>query len=318
MTQTRKAGLMSGMLALLLAAVLWGGMFPVAKAALVTLDAYWLTLVRYGSGALLFVALLAAIEGRGVLRFESRTLALWAYGTAGFAGFSILAFLGLSRSQPEHGAIILALMPLLGVLVNAVWRGVRPTPANIAAIALALIGVALVITKGHLAALTQGGEAMADLSILAGALCWVIYTIGAQDFPGWSPLRYTALSCLMAVPSIAGIVLLATLAGLAHAPSLSMLAGLTGELVYLIMFAGVVAVLAWNMGIKRIGASGVLFINFVPVTALIIGWFQGHRLSMAELTGALIVMAALVLGNLGRRPVARMPQSTLCRCNANE
>ncbi|MHB1331694.1 MAG: DMT family transporter [Sulfuriferula sp.] len=318
MTQTRKPGLMSGMLALLLAAVLWGGMFPVAKAALVTLDAYWLTLVRYGSGALLFVALLAAIEGRAVLRFESRTLALWAYGTAGFAGFSILAFLGLSRSQPEHGAIILALMPLLGVLVNAVWRGVRPTPANIAAIALALIGVVLVITKGHLAALTQGGEAMADLSILAGALCWVIYTIGAQDFPGWSPLRYTALSCLMAVPSIAGIALLATLAGLAHAPSLPMLAGLTGELIYLIMFAGVVAVLAWNMGIKRVGASGVLFINFVPVTALIIGWFQGHRLSMAELTGALIVMAALVLGNLGRRPVARMPQSTLCRCNANE
>ena len=84
------------------------------------------------------------------------------------------------------------------------------------------------------------------------------------------------------------------------------------------MFAGVVAVLAWNMGIKRVGASGVLFINFVPVTALIIGWFQGHRLSGAELAGALIVMAALVLGNLGRRPVARMPQSTLRRCNANE
>ncbi|MHB1174588.1 MAG: DMT family transporter [Sulfuriferula sp.] len=318
MTQTRKPGLMSGMLALLLAAVLWGGMFPVAKAALVTLDAYWLTLVRYGSGALLFVALLAAIEGRAVLRFESRTLALWAYGTAGFAGFSILAFLGLSRSQPEHGAIILALMPLLGVLVNAVWRGVRPTPGNIAAIALALSGVALVITKGHLAALTQGGEAMADLSILAGALCWVIYTIGAQDFPGWSPLRYTALSCLMAVPSIAGITLIATLVGVAHAPSLPMLAGLTGELIYLIMFAGVVAVLAWNMGIKRVGASGVLFINFVPVTALIIGWFQGHRLSIAELAGALIVMVALVLGNLGRRPTARMPQSTLCHCNASE
>jgi drug/metabolite transporter (DMT)-like permease len=317
-TQIRKPGLVNGMLALLLAAVLWGGMFPVAKAALVTLDAFWLTLVRYGSGALLFVALLAAIEGCVVLRFESRILALWIYGTAGFAGFSILAFLGLAHSQPEHGAIILALMPLLGVLVNAVWRGVRPTPGNIAAIALALGGVVLVITKGHLAALTQGGEALADLSILAGALCWVIYTIGAQDFPGWSPLRYTALSCLMAVPSIAAITLLATLAGMAHVPSTAMLTGLAGELIYLIMFAGVVAVLAWNMGIKRVGASGVLFINFVPVTALIIGWFQGHRLSAAEFTGALIVMAALVLGNLGRRPVVREPQSALCRCNTGE
>ncbi len=318
MTQTRNPRRYAGMLALLLAAVLWGGMFPVAKAALVTLDAFWLTLIRYGSGALLFVALLAAIEGRAVLRFESRILALWAYGTAGFAGFSILAFLGLSRSQPEHGAIIMALMPLLGVLVNALWRGVRPTPLNIAAIVLALGGVALVITKGHLGALLQGGEAVADLLILAGALCWVIYTLGAQDFPGWSPLRYTALSCLMAVPSIAGITLLATLAGMAHAPSAATLAGLTGELVYMILLAGVVAVLAWNMGIKTLGAGGVLFINFVPVTALIIGWLQGHRLSAAELTGALIVMGALVLGNLRWRPVARAPKSSLCRCDAGE
>ena len=318
MTQARKPRLFTGMLALLLAAVLWGGMFPVAKSALATLDAFWLTLIRYGSGALLFVALLAAIEGRSMLRFESRVLSLWAYGTAGFAGFSILAFLGLSRSQPEHGAIIMALMPLLGVLVNALWRGVRPTPLNIAAIVLALGGVALVITKGHLSALLQGGEVGADLLILAGALCWVIYTLGAQDFPGWSPLRYTSLSCLMAVPSIAGITLLATLAGIAHAPSPATLAGLPGELIYMILLAGVVAVLAWNMGIKTLGAGGVLFINFVPVTALIIGWLQGHRLSAAELTGALIVMGALVLGNLGRRPVARAPQSTLCRCDAGE
>ncbi len=318
MTQARKPRLFTGMLALLLAAVLWGGMFPVAKSALLTLDAFWLTLIRYGSGALLFVALLAAIEGRGMLRFESRVLSLWAYGTAGFAGFSILAFLGLSRSQPEHGAIIMALMPLLGVLVNALWRGVRPTPLNMAAIVLALGGVALVITKGHLSALLHGAEVEADLLILAGALCWVIYTLGAQDFPGWSPLRYTSLSCLMAVPSIAGITLLATLAGIAHAPSPATLAGLPGELIYMILLAGVVAVLAWNMGIKTLGAGGVLFINFVPVTALIIGWLQGHRLSAAELTGALIVMGALVLGNLGRRLVARAPQSTLCRCDAGE
>ncbi|WP_413437686.1 DMT family transporter [Sulfuriferula sp. GW1] len=318
MAQQRNPGLFTGMLALLLAAVLWGGMFPVAKSALVTLDAFWLTLIRYGSGALLFVALLAAIEGRSMLRFESRVLSLWAYGTAGFAGFSILAFLGLSRSQPEHGAIIMALMPLLGVLVNALWRGVRPTPLNMVAIVLALGGVALVITKGHLSALLHGGEVRADLLILAGALCWVIYTLGAQDFPGWSPLRYTSLSCLMAVPSIVGITLLATLAGIAHVPSASTLAGLSGELIYMILFAGVVAVLAWNMGIKTLGAGGVLFINFVPVTALIIGWLQGHRLSAAELTGALIVMGALVLGNLGRRPAARAPQSTLCRCDAGE
>ena len=299
MTQASGKRPYAGMAALLFAVVMWGGMFPVAKAALMVLDAFWLTLIRYGTGALLFGLLLWGIEGRRMLDLEGRGQALWLYGTAGFAGFSILAFLGLSRAQPEHGAIIMALMPLLGVLVNAVWRGVAPTRLQIAAIVLALGGVTLVITHGHLAALLQGGEASADLLILAGALCWVIYTLGAQDFTGWSALRYTALSCLLAVPSIALVTLVASWYGIAHLPALGTLIPVTGEMLYLILFAGVLAVLAWNRGIRALGASGVLFINGVPVTALLIGWWQGRTLSRVELVGALIVMLALVLGNLG-------------------
>lgn len=300
----------TGSAALLFAVVMWGGMFPIAKAALQVLDAYWLTLIRYGSGALLFVLLLWAVEGRRHISLERRGWALWRYGTAGFAGFGILALLGLARTQPEHGAIIMALMPLLGVGVNALWRRVMPTPVQIAAIVLALAGVALVISQGHVLALFDGGEAQADLLILAGALCWVIYTLGAQDFPAWSALRYTALSCALAVPSIALITGLATWVGSAHPPAWDTLRSVAGEMIYLILLAGVLAVLAWNRGIRSVGASGVLFINGVPVTALLIGWWQGRTLSPIELLGALMVMGALVLGNLGsfrhRTPKTRL------------
>jgi drug/metabolite transporter (DMT)-like permease len=185
-----------------------------------------------------------------------------------------------------------------------------PTPVQIAAIVLALAGVALVISQGHVLALFDGGEAQADLLILAGALCWVIYTLGAQDFPAWSALRYTALSCALAVPSIALITGLATWVGSAHPPAWDTLRSVAGEMIYLILLAGVLAVLAWNRGIRSVGASGVLFINGVPVTALLIGWWQGRTLSAIELLGALMVMGALVLGNLGsfrhRTPKTRL------------
>ncbi len=60
---------------LLLAATLsWGGMFPVSKPALHLIDPYYLTAIRYGSAAVLFALILAAVEGRRA--FVSR--AAWA------------------------------------------------------------------------------------------------------------------------------------------------------------------------------------------------------------------------------------------------
>ena len=110
--------------------------------------------------------------------------------------------------------------------------------------------------------------------------------------------RYTALSCVLAVPSIALVTWLVTLVGSSHPPGWDTLRSVAGEMLYLILLAGVLAVLAWNRGIRSVGASGVLFINGVPVTALLIGWWQGRTLSPVELGGALMVMLALVLGNL--------------------
>jgi len=103
---------------------------------------------------------------------------------------------------------------------------------------------------------------------------------------------------VLAVPSIALVTWLVTLVGSAHPPGWDTLRSVAGEMLYLILLAGVLAVLAWNRGIRSVGASGVLFINGVPVTALLIGWWQGRTLSPVELGGALMVMLALVLGNL--------------------
>jgi drug/metabolite transporter (DMT)-like permease len=44
--------------------------------------------------------------------------------------------------------------------------------------------------------------------------------------------------------------------------------------------------------------NGVLFINFVPITAFAIGVAQGHSFSAAEVIGASLVIGALIANNL--------------------
>jgi len=287
---------------LVLAPVIWGGMFPVAKAVLPSVDPFTTTAIRYGLGALMFLGILLLAEGRAALNFEGRGWRLLAYGTVGFAGFNMLAYSGLAHSRPEHASVIMAMMPMITVLVSWIRSGQRPATFTLLTVAMAFLGVFLVVTNGNPERALQNGEAVGDLLLLTAAVCWVSYTLGASAFPSWSALRYTSLSCLLGTVSILAITAGLALHGDIRLPALSVVAGFGWEFAYLVILGAVVAVLSWNTGIRIVGTiNGVLFINLVPVTAFLIGVTQGHAFSHNELIGALLVVGALLANNLYSR-----------------
>jgi drug/metabolite transporter (DMT)-like permease len=284
---------------LVLAGLIWGGMFPVAKVVLHSVDAVTTTAIRYGFGSLMLLAVLAAVEGRAALATEGRVRRLLVYGTVGFAGFNILAYIGLAYSTAEHAAVIMAMQPMIAVLMNWLRNGQRPAVFTLASVAVAFAGVFLVVTNGHPERAWQDGAAVGDLLMLAAALCWVTYTLGAADFPHWSPLRYTGLSGALGTLSIMAVLGVSVLVGAVRLPALATVAGLGWEFTYLVVLGAVVAVLSWNTGIKAVGpVNGVLFINLVPVVAFLIGVVQGHAFGRAEVLGAALVIAALLANNL--------------------
>lgn len=301
---------------LLTAAILWGGMFPVAKDALVAVDAYYLNSLRYGLTAASFLVMLVLVEGWQALGFEGKFVPAFLFGAIGFAGFSLLVFVGLSYTEPAHGAIIMAMQPMIAALVRWLWQGHRPPRITLACIAAAFIGVFLVVTRGQLGNLFSG-TGWGDLLIVLGATSWVIYTLAAGRFQGWSALRYTALTCLTGEAAILVATGLATASGLSTTPALQSLYPVAPQLVYLVVFASIVAVLAWNSGIHAFDPlSGMLFINVVPVTAFLIGIYQGRHFAGAELAGAALVIAALFTNNLAlkflhaRQRAAPSPRKT--------
>ena len=177
---------------------------------------------------------------------------LWLFGSLGFAGFSILVFLGLARSRPEHAAIIVSLMPLVTALANWVAHGHRPSTATLAATIVALVGVLLVITKGDLQTFA-GGTLHADLLVLAGVVCWIAYTMGAATLPRFSSLRYTAHSMAFGSLTIIAVTLAASAAGYARPPAPEVVRSFAAEILCLSAVAGVLAVLGWNAGIGLLG-----------------------------------------------------------------
>jgi drug/metabolite transporter (DMT)-like permease len=290
-----------------LAAVLsWGGMFPIMGSALAVVNPFLFTAIRYTAAAALFLGLLCWAEGRKALRLEKRAFALWLLGSLGFAGFGFFVFLGqkmAGRSGAVSASVMMALMPLLSVLINWLFRGIKPLKYSLAFVLMSFVGVLCVVTRGDFGSLLLLEEnVLADLLILLGAVCWVIYTIGAAAFPGWSALRYTALTTALGVSTIWGVNLALGLLGHNSLPSVVALVSIGPQLAYMIGIAGLLGVLAWNSGNKILTPiNGVLFMDVVPLTTIVISALQGYVFNQAEFLGAGLTIAALVLNNLYQR-----------------
>jgi drug/metabolite transporter (DMT)-like permease len=282
----------------LTAALAWGAMFPIAASALKGIDPYTLTAVRYGVAALIFLALLRVFEGP--IKADGRHKELFLFGSIGFAGFNLLSYAGLEHTQAQNAALIVALQPLTAAI--GIWLITRkpPTKTTIGAMLVALFGVGLVITKGKPGSLLHGEGHGGELMVLIGCVCWITYTLAARRFPTFSPLRYTALSAGYGALTIIAISVIVALTGGAHVTFSGSLAWQTA---YIIFAGAVIAVLAWNDGVHRIGAAnGALFLNLVPVVSFAIAIvIQGYEPNAWELLGAAITIAALVVSNVASR-----------------
>lgn len=290
-----------GTLYMLLVIAIWGGFLPVGKSALQMVDPYWLTAMRYGTAALIFIGLLWVREGRAALRTEGQFWKIALFGSLGFAGFGVCLFEGLKLTRPEISGMILALGPIQVALFQW-WRSHhRPDNFTLTAIALALVGELFVITAGDVTRLV-GGDALGNGLVFLASLFWTAYTLGGQQFPGWSPVRYSALSCAFGCVGIALALLIATLAGHSQPPRTDQLLAVWPQLAFIVFCVSVFGILFWNMGVAKLGPLNAgLFANFTPVITYLIAIGQGRIPAALELMGAAIVLIALIANNRHQR-----------------
>jgi drug/metabolite transporter (DMT)-like permease len=280
-------------------------MFIVMAGALRHVDAYHLTAARYLIAAAVLAAVLAATAGRRAFRTEGRFAEIAVLGVVGIAGFNLFVNIALGYTAPQNGALMVALTPLLTVLVRWVRDRVRPTLPTLGLMLLALVGVGLVITHGHPTDLGAigSGDAMAFLGVVG----WAVYTHGASRFASWGSLRFSTLTQIVGAAATVLVALVADLTGIGHLPGPGALGADAWQLGYIAIASSVLAVLAWNVTVRRLGApNAALFMNLVPVITFGIQIVRGYRPVPAEIAGAALTVAALVATNvLARRATAR-------------
>jgi len=295
--------------ALLSATLAWASLFLVAKPLLALLDPLSLTVLRYLLAALILAPLVHGQGDKPWRKLRTHWRSLSALGVAGYGLFGTLLLVGLRHTLPSHGAVLMATVPLTTLFVRWGLDGQRPAARVLVAAVLALLGVSLV---SGLASAWWVGQPVplralqADGLIWLSTLGWIAYTRGAAKHASFSPLEYTALTAVAATP---WLLLALALGGAVHVlqwPAGPSISSWMWPMVYLACVPTVIAVLAFNVGVKRLGAStGTLFLNCVPLFALLLSALMGKTPSAAELMGTALVIGGLSLSAWSRKPAVR-------------
>jgi drug/metabolite transporter (DMT)-like permease len=186
--------------------------------------------------------------------------------------------------------------------------GVRPTRASVLTALLALAGVATV--AGVLSHGAAGGVSTwhGDALTLIGTLGWIAYTRGAARFTELDVIEYTALTVLASWPLLLLGAVLATAFGWASVPGADDLRVSWHALLYVGLVSSAFAILAFNFGVRSLGVvSATAFLNFVPVSALLMGVALGKPPSLTELIGTAMVIAALLIHTASSRAAPAPP-----------
>ncbi|MGQ0696893.1 MAG: DMT family transporter [Panacagrimonas sp.] len=192
----------------------------------------------------------------------------------GILGYQGLLYQALHTTGAFNAALINALGPLVTALLAWMVYGTRLSAAAYAGILLSILGVTVILSGGDLDRLLALRFGVGDLLILLAVLLWAVYSLaGRKVMQQRSVIGTTALATGLALP------LSLPWALIEHSwDRVEWSAGLMGGLIYVAVFASVVAMLAWNRAVSLAGpAHASAAMNMMPLYALASSVFLLHE-----------------------------------------
>jgi len=283
-------------LKLLLTAIFWGGTFVAGRLVAQNVGPYSIAFLRFTIASILLLLLTWRIEGKLPKLKKPQIMPVVLLGITGIFIYNIMFFKGLKIIEAGRASLIIATCPIFITICSAIFLKEKLSPVKGLGIIISVCGAAIVISKGNISRIFEGGVGLGELYIFCCVLSWVAYSlIGKAVMKNLSPLASVSYS------SVVGAVALSVPAffeGLAQ--------NIAGQSVidwlcisYLGIFGTVIGFVWYYQGVERIGPTKAgLFMNFVPISAILCAFFilrESITLSLAA--GAVLVISGVYLTN---------------------
>lgn len=282
---TRSKSPHAALLAMTVVVVLWGYSWIVMKQVTRYAGAFDFVALRFGLGTVVLFGVLLAL--RQPLRPPplSLTVAVGVCQTAAFQGLSQWA---LESGGAGRVSVLAYTMPFWSVLFAWWVLRERPRRHQWLGIALAVIGLALVIEPWH----GLGSWQSTLLAVTSGCLWGLGTVLTKRMFQLHRPpaLSFTAWQMLV------GSVLLAVLAWIVPQRPIDWAPAMVFGLLYAAVLASSLAWVLWFFVIDRLPATVASLSSLcVPVTAILMAWaLLGERPDLVEGAGIVLIVLGLL------------------------
>jgi drug/metabolite transporter (DMT)-like permease len=279
---------------LLLTAIFWGGTFIAGRIVSKDMEPFSAAFFRFLIANVFMVLLLLRKEPRLPRLGFSQILLTICLGATGIFLYNVFFFEGLKTIEASRASLIIALNPVLISAGAAIFYKDKWGVVKVLGMILSLAGAATVITRGDFSSVWHGGVGRGEFFMLGCVLSWVSFSLlGKKSLTALSPL---ASICYASIAGNGLLVFPAFSEGLwTSVLSVKIIDWIA--LFYLGFFGTVLGFVWYYDGIGKIGpAKAGLYINLVPVTAVMMGWmFLGERIGVAVAIGALLVVSGICI-----------------------
>ncbi len=281
---------------LLLTALLWGGTFIAGRVVAGDVGPFSAAFFRFLIASIFLVIFTCRMEGKLPLPGKRQMIPVFLLGMTGVFLYNVFFFKGLKLIHAGRASIIIAGNPILITLFSAYFFKEKLNLIKGVGIIISVVGAVIVISKGSVGQIINGGIGWGEIFIFICVLSWVAYSlIGKSVMNGLSPLASVTYS------SVIGTVML-FFPGLFEGmfndfrsyPPMAWL-----SIFYLGFFGTVIGFVWYYEGIKKIGAMRAgLFINFVPICAVVLAFFMlDEPITLSLLIGTVLVCSGVYLTN---------------------
>ena len=279
-----------GFLCGLSAASIWGGMYVVSKVVLDVIPPFTLLTIRLLLGALVLSAIIFLRSKKEFTREQFRSSFL-----VGFVGYGIslaFQFVGTKLSTASNGALVTSATPAFVLLFAPLLLNEKPTLRHVVALIASTLGVIAVIyprTADFSSSLFMG-----NLSLLAAALTWALYSVLVRKVSANVDLLSSGAVMLAAgLPSS----VLFSIFELRTQVVGEITIGIIGGLLFLGIISTALAMFLWNYAFAQLPAASASLTFFAqPVVGILLGWFflREKITPLFLLGGALIGIGILI------------------------
>jgi drug/metabolite transporter (DMT)-like permease len=273
---------------------IWGGTFVGGKIVVATLTPLMGSFARYVVACVALLVAAFVLEG-GLPRLSGRQwLATFVLGLFGVFAYNLFFMGALAKLPASRAALIIALNPAITIAISSIALHERLGARRWLGVAVALLGVAIVVSKGDLTSLASGSVGVGEALMFGAVTSWALYTVlGRKVLGGLSPLAATNYAALW------GTLML----GLAAAPHFGDLHPtqfdwrMVVSLLYLGVLGTAVAFVWYYMSVKKVGPSTTsIFNKLVPVFGVAISvLLLGEPLLVSMLVGGAVTIAGVLM-----------------------